>query len=36
MMITSILASFDIGKAKNSSGNEIEIQDDYTDYGALL
>ncbi|KAF9479967.1 cytochrome P450 [Pholiota conissans] len=36
MMITSIIAAFDVSKAKDNFGNDIEIEDDYTDYGALL
>lgn len=34
-MMTSLLSSFDIGKAKDTQGNEIDIKDDFAEYGIL-
>ncbi|KAF8959259.1 cytochrome P450 [Flammula alnicola] len=36
LLIASLLATFDIRKAKDEFGNEIEIKDDYADYGSVL
>ena len=36
LTIASILATFNIGKAKDSSGNEIAISDEYDDFGLLV
>ncbi|KAF8883611.1 cytochrome P450 [Gymnopilus junonius] len=36
IIVASVLACFTIEKAKDDSGNEIEIPDDYDDLGALL
>ncbi|KDR69747.1 hypothetical protein GALMADRAFT_128336 [Galerina marginata CBS 339.88] len=35
LTIASILACFDISKCKDDSGNDIEISDDYEDFGLL-
>ena len=34
-MIVSVLAMFDISKAKDEFGNEIEINDEYSTFGML-
>lgn len=31
LFIAALLATFDISKAKDESGNDIEIEGDYTD-----
>jgi len=31
-----MLATFNIGKAKDSSGNEIPINDEFDDFGLLV
>ncbi|KAF8959261.1 cytochrome P450 [Flammula alnicola] len=35
LLIASLLATFDIRRAKDEFGNEIEIKDDYVDYGMV-
>ncbi|KAH9477561.1 Cytochrome P450 monooxygenase 208 [Psilocybe cubensis] len=35
MAMVSILAAFNIGKARDESGNEIDITDEYVDFGFL-
>lgn len=34
-MIVSVLATFDITKAKDVEGNEIEVNDEYTESSIL-
>ena len=34
-MIVSVLAMFDISKARDKFGNEIEINDEYSTFGML-
>jgi len=34
-MIANVLACFDLGKARDEAGNEIEINDDYNDLGLI-
>ena len=34
-MIVSVLAMFDISKARDEDGNEIEINDEYSAFGML-
>ena len=34
-MMVSVLAMFDISKAKDKDGNEIEINDEYSTFGML-
>jgi hypothetical protein len=36
LTIASILATFNIGRARDSSGNEIAITDEYDDFGLLV
>lgn len=36
LTIVSMLATFNIGKAKDSSGNEIPINDEFDDFGLLV
>ncbi|PPQ73041.1 hypothetical protein CVT26_014659 [Gymnopilus dilepis] len=35
MAVASVLACFNIGKAKDDLGNELDIKDDYDDFGVL-
>jgi len=35
LTFASFLAAFDIGKARDDSGKEIEINDEYEDFGFL-
>ena len=35
MVMVSVLAMFDISKAKDKLGNEIEINDEYSTHGML-
>jgi len=34
-MTANVLACFDLGKARDEAGNEIEINDDYNDLGLI-
>ena len=36
LMIASILACFNIGKAKDEFGNEIKLDDSYIEFGVVL
>jgi len=35
LIIASVLACFDIGYAKDENGNEVEINDDYEEFGVF-
>ena len=36
LIIASFIASFNIGKAKDESGNEIELDDSFNEFGVVM